>query len=146
MTKRLAVVVIHSDGQHLGLGRSRFAQIAQRLRATHFRVVVVQLWPDRTADRWPDSSIEVALVHRAVFSARSAAKQRMEKHPPFGHGHHSQAAERTTVSENLSPDQIRSNPHQFFPQVVGSLLADHHLRTCSAPSSAWVAARIQISP
>ena len=47
----------------------------------------------------------------------------MEKTPPFGHGHHSQAAERTTVSENLSPAQIRSKPHQFFPEVVGSLLA-----------------------
>ena len=44
---------------------------------------------------------------------------------PFGHGHHSQAAERTTVSENLSLAQIRSNPHQFFPEVVGSLLAEH---------------------
>ena len=49
----------------------------------------------------------------------------MEKTPPFGHGHHSQAAERTTVSEYLSPAQIRSNPHQFFPEVVGSLLAKH---------------------
>ena len=49
----------------------------------------------------------------------------MEKTPPFGHGHHSQAAERTTVSENLSPDQIRSNPHEFFPEVVRALLAEH---------------------
>ena len=49
----------------------------------------------------------------------------MEKTSPFGHGHHSQAAERTPVSENLSPAQIRSNPHQFFPEVVGSLLAKH---------------------
>jgi len=47
------------------------------------------------------------------------------KTPPFGHGHHSQAAERTTVSENLPPDQIRSKPHQFFPEVVESLLAEH---------------------
>ena len=29
------------------------------------------------------------------------------------------------MSENLSPAQIRSNPHQFFPEVVGSLLAKH---------------------
>ena len=49
----------------------------------------------------------------------------MEKTPPFGYGHHSQAAERTTVSEHLSPAQIRSNQHQFFPEVVGSLLAEH---------------------
>ncbi len=45
----------------------------------------------------------------------------MERTPPFGHGHHSQAAERTTVSENLSPAQIRSNPHQFFPEIVTPL-------------------------
>jgi hypothetical protein len=49
----------------------------------------------------------------------------MEKIPPFGHGHHSQAAERTTVSENLSPAQIRSNQHPLFPEIVGSLLAEH---------------------
>jgi len=29
------------------------------------------------------------------------------------------------VSENLPPDQIRSKPHQFFPEVVESLLAEH---------------------
>ena len=28
------------------------------------------------------------------------------------------------MSENLSPAQIRSNPHQFFPEVVRSLLAE----------------------
>jgi hypothetical protein len=48
------------------------------------------------------------------------------KTPPFGHGHHSQAAERTIVSENLSPAEIRSNPHEFFAEVVGSpFLAKH---------------------
>jgi hypothetical protein len=50
------------------------------------------------------------------------------ENPPFGHGHHSQAAERTPVSENLSPAEIRSNRHEFFPELVGSLLAhdEHH--------------------
>ena len=32
------------------------------------------------------------------------------------------------MSENLSPAQIRSNPHQFFPEVVGSLLEKHEHR------------------
>ena len=49
----------------------------------------------------------------------------MRETPPFGHGHHLQAAERTTVSDNLSPAEIRSNPHQFFPEVVWSLLEKH---------------------
>ena len=29
-----------------------------------------------------------------------------------------------TVSENLSPAQIRSNPHELFPEVVRPLLAE----------------------
>ena len=39
------------------------------------------------------------------------------------------------MSENLSPDQIRYNPHQFFPEVVGSLLAkdDHALPEIVTP-------------
>ena len=39
------------------------------------------------------------------------------------------------MSENLSPAQIRSNPHPFFPEVVGSLLAkdDHPLPEIVTP-------------